>query len=109
MFIDHNEFPDNFFDCIVSNPPYIKTRDIQNLQKEVQQEPFMALDGGPDGLDFYRNIAQNAKKYLNENGKIYLEFGINQAEDIKNIFADYGSVIIIKDIFGNERIAVVTK
>jgi len=97
------------FEVIISNPPYIPSLDILSLDKEVGFEPKLALDGGEDGLDFYREISKNAKKYLTENGKIYLEFGINQAQDIINIFADYTSVEIIKDIFGNERIAVVTK
>ncbi len=97
------------FDIIISNPPYIPTKDIIDLDKEVKFEPVLALDGGIDGLDFYKIIAENAQNYLNNNGKIFLEFGIGQSEDIKKIFINYSSVEIIKDIFGKERIAVVTK
>ena len=96
VFIDHNEFPDNFFDCIVSNPPYIKTNDIQNLQKEVQQEPFMALDGGPDGLDFYRNITKFWSKKLKNhstndknNGVLAFEVGYDQAECVEEILLNF--------------------
>lgn len=56
------------FDIIVSNPPYIETRTIQTLDKEVQMEPKLALDGGEDGLDLYRRIIKEAYKYLNSNG-----------------------------------------
>jgi len=97
------------FDVIISNPPYIPSKDIALLEKEVSFEPKMALDGGEDGLEFYRNIANNAKDFLNDNGLIFLEFGINQANDIKRIFNEYSNVKIINDINGIERIAVVKK
>ncbi len=97
------------FDCILSNPPYIPSEDVKGLDKEVSFEPINALDGGKDGLDFYKIISGQAKNYLNDNGRIYLEFGINQAYDIKKIFSDYSEVEIKKDINGIERIAIIKK
>ncbi|MEG2001678.1 MAG: peptide chain release factor N(5)-glutamine methyltransferase [Clostridia bacterium] len=95
------------FDVILSNPPYIKREDIEKLQKEVKDfEPTMALDGGVDGLDFYRIIAENAKKYLNEDGFVIMELGINQAADVAKLFEDYKNVEIINDIMGVERILI---
>lgn len=93
------------FDCILSNPPYIPTNDIKTLDKEVQKEPILALDGGVDGLDFYKIIAKNAYKYLNPNGFIMLELGINQAQFVKELFdtEKYSSVEIISDINGIDR------
>lgn len=79
------------FDLIISNPPYIPSSDIPNLQKEIfLHEPHNALDGGDDGLDCYREIACKSSNFLNENGKIILEIGIGQENDIKNIFQEYG-------------------
>ena len=70
------------FDIIVSNPPYIESDTIKTLEKQVQNEPSIALDGGKDGLKFYKIIADYAWKYLNVNGKIYLEIGYNQKEKV---------------------------
>jgi release factor glutamine methyltransferase len=93
------------FDVIISNPPYIKTQDMQSLQKEVKDfEPSIALDGGVDGLDFYRTIAVNAKKFLNSNGVVLLECGIGQANDISKMFDGYSKVEIIKDFENIDRI-----
>ncbi len=93
------------FDVIVSNPPYIKSEDIKGLQKEIKDfEPLMALDGGQDGLHFYREIAKNAKKYLKDGGALFLECGQGQAEEIKQIFADFSQVEIIKDYENIDRI-----
>lgn len=78
---------DKIFDIIISNPPYIPTNDIENLQDEVRlYEPRIALDGGLDGLDFYRKIAEQSQKFLKNNGDIFLEIGYNQYQDVKNIF-----------------------
>jgi len=75
------------FDIIISNPPYIPTGEIDNLQDEVKlYEPRIALDGGCDGLKFYRQIALQAQNFLNVNGRIYLEIGYNQHLDIQKIF-----------------------
>ncbi len=70
------------FDLIASNPPYIPTGDLVHLQKEVQFEPAIALDGGKDGLDLYRRITDNAAKYLKPGGFLYLEVGVGEADPV---------------------------
>lgn len=93
------------FDMIVSNPPYIKTEEIDTLDKEVKDyEPRIALDGGEDGLDFYRRICEGAKQRLNEHGKLFLEAGYGEAEEIKKMLENDFNVEIIKDISGIDRI-----
>ena len=89
-------------DIIISNPPYIKTEDIKSLDKELSFEPKMALDGGSDGLDFYRIIRDKYLNTLNKNGLLLLEIGNEQDGDIKALFEN---AMIIKDIYGNDRIA----
>jgi release factor glutamine methyltransferase len=75
------------FDLIVSNPPYIASAEIATLDPEVRDfDPRAALDGGADGLDFYRRLATEGKNFLQPNGKIMLEFGDGQADAIKKIF-----------------------
>lgn len=97
------------FDYILINPPYIPTSDIETLDKEVKDyEPILALDGGVDGMDVYRKIASEYQNYLNENGVLMLEIGINQTEQIKELF---GTVEFIKD-YNNppiERVAIIRK
>ncbi len=73
-------------DVIVSNPPYIRSDEISSLQKEVQREPKMALDGGKDGLVFYRVLINDWSKHLKENGFMAFECGEDQSNDIKKIF-----------------------
>jgi len=102
--------PDKTFskcDMIVSNPPYIKSQDIADLQSEVKKEPLTALDGGEDGLIFYRNILKNWKSLLNENGYVVFEIGDEQKEDIFDIFTENGftDIHVEKDFLGNDRIA----
>ena len=93
------------FDVIISNPPYIKSEDIKGLQREIREfEPIMALDGGEDGLHFYRVIAENAKNYLKDGGMLFLECGAGQAEEIKNLLTDFSQVEIIKDYENIDRI-----
>lgn len=93
------------FDIIVSNPPYIKTEEIDTLDKEVKDyEPRIALDGGEDGLDFYRRICEGAKQRLNEHGKLFLEAGYGEAEEINKMLENDFNVEIIKDISGIDRI-----
>ena len=78
---------DSKFDLIISNPPYIPKAEIETLQPEVRDfDPRAALDGGADGLDFYRRISAEAKSFLKPDGKIILEFGDGQADAIKKIF-----------------------
>ncbi len=94
---------DDTFDIIVSNPPYIKTDVIKTLDSEVRAEPLIALDGGRDGLDFYRAIIGRYSKNVKKGGYMILEIGYDQAGDIKKlcdceIFKDYG---------GNDRVAVI--
>lgn len=93
------------FDIIVSNPPYIKTEEIDTLDKEVKDyEPRIALDGGEDGLDFYRRICEGTRQRLNEHGKLFLEAGYGEAEEIKKMLENDFNVEIIKDISGIDRI-----
>ena len=100
---------DGKFDLITANPPYIPTKDIETLDKKVKDfEPTLALDGGADGLDIYRRIAEILDNYLSDNGTMLLEFGIGQEGTMKEIFASY-NVEIIPDFEGVDRIAVVTK
>ena len=91
--INHNVFSDTFsekFSLIVSNPPYIPTGDIQSLDIEVQNEPHSALDGGSDGLDFYRTITERYKDNLFPGGALMFELGIGQADDVAAIFEKNG-------------------
>ena len=107
-FIKSNMFENinDKFDIIVSNPPYIETQTIANLSKEVQNEPRIALDGGADGLAFYRIIAKEAKKYLNRNGWILFEIGYNQKEAVSNLLQEekHENITCIKDLNGNDRV-----
>ena len=97
------------FDVIVSNPPYIPTSDVQKLDSKVKDfEPQLALDGDSDGLKFYRIIENKLDEHLKDDGVLLLEFGVNQADDIKRIFEKY-DVEILKDLEGLERIAVVKR
>ena len=98
--------PDELFDGLISNPPYIPDGDIEALSAEVRNEPRLALAGGPDGLDFYRRMAEDGWKHICPGGFCAVEFGAGQAEDVKHIldgsgrFSDYE---IIKDLNGLER------
>ncbi|MEG1394405.1 MAG: peptide chain release factor N(5)-glutamine methyltransferase [Clostridia bacterium] len=100
---------DGKFDIIVSNPPYIPTDDIQALQTEVKDhEPMIALDGGKDGLDFYRILAEQSEKHLTEKGIVAVECGINQAQKIVEMFSQYHCEIV-KDLEGIDRIVIATR
>lgn len=95
------------FDVILTNPPYIKSADIETLQTEVKDfEPKLALDGGEDGLDFYKRIFAEAQNYLNASGVIIAECGAGQAEEIKRIAAGKFSVSVVKDYENIDRIIV---
>ncbi len=83
--------PGEHFDLIVSNPPYIASAEIETLQPEVRDhDPRGALDGGPDGLDFYRRLATEAKVFLQPHGKLMLEFGEGQADAISALLTAQG-------------------
>lgn len=107
-FINSNMFEniDEKFDIIVSNPPYIETETIKKLSKDVQQEPHIALDGGFDGLEFYKIIASEYEKYLNDNGTLLLEIGYNQKQSVTELFINR-NVECIKDLAQNDRIIIV--
>ena len=96
------------FDILVSNPPYIEKNIIPTLSKEVQSEPQIALDGGEDGLDFYRIIAKEGYKYVKSGGYILVEIGYNQKENVINIFKKYEKKYIaikcIKDLNRQDRV-----
>lgn len=97
------------FDLIVSNPPYIKTGDIKELQREVKFfDPMISLDGGTDGLDCYRYIAKNIRRNLDDDGRIYLEIGKDQDLDVETIFADNGFKLLkkLKDLNNIYRVMV---
>ena len=98
--------PDLKIDFIVSNPPYIETEVVKTLDAEVVlNEPNLALDGGEDGLDFYRKIISQAKKHLNANGKLYFEIGYNQGESVSVLMKeDFKNIEVIKDYGGNDRV-----
>lgn len=113
-FINSNMFNniEEKFDIIVSNPPYIETETINKLEIEVQNEPHLALDGGIDGLKFYKTIANNAFKYLNENGYLLLEIGYNQQNSVTQLLQDIGkykNIETIKDLGGNYRVVIARK
>ena len=94
------------FDAVLSNPPYIRTDVIASLEKQVQYEPHMALDGGKDGLDFVRNISLQARSHLVPGGLLEMEIGFDQAEDEKAILRDAGftEIEVLKDLGGNDRV-----
>jgi release factor glutamine methyltransferase len=97
------------FDLIVSNPPYIASAEIEGLAPEVRDfDPRLALDGGGDGLEFYRRIASQAGPFLKPSGKLMLEFGDGQAEALKNIFSEEKWIVdeIVADYSARPRILI---
>lgn len=97
------------FDIIVSNPPYIRKDEIKKLSEEVQKEPKIALDGGEDGLDFYRIITEQAINYLKTGSFLCFEIGYNQKNDVIKIIEDeqnYKNTYCKKDLYGNDRIII---
>lgn len=107
------DLPNRKFDMIVSNPPYIPRCDIENLSDEVKKEPMLALDGGDDGLDIIRFLIGEGLTYLNENGKMLIEFGFDQGEimdtllDEKQKEGKIKHYEIIKDYGGNDRVTLI--
>jgi release factor glutamine methyltransferase len=104
---------DQKFDLVISNPPYIPSKDIQNLQPEIRLfEPVPALDGGRDGLDSFRFILDEAHLYLVPGGTILLEMGFDQKEGIQNIskrYPEYQSIEFIRDLAGHNRVVLIKK
>ena len=92
------------FDIIVCNPPYIPSGDIAGLQREVRDfEPRLALDGGADGLDYYRRIAEDAGKYLVRGGMLVMEVGLGEAESVVKLFRYCDYSMVVKDFNGIDR------
>ena len=99
----------NKFDLIVTNPPYIRSGDFAGLAREItEHEPVLALDGGADGLDFYRRIAADARACMNPGACLMTEIGFDQAEDVTAILTDAGFTIIevIRDYNGLDRVLI---
>ena len=97
------------FDIIVSNPPYIETDVIKNLSKQVQNDPKIALDGGKDGLLFYRKLIKEAPNFLNYNGYLCMEIGYDQKEKVIEIAKQeeiFSKIEAIKDLSGNDRVII---
>ena len=105
IFECYRDFEAKSFDLIASNPPYIKTDEIETLQTEVGYEPKTALDGGADGLDFYRAIVQHWTPLLKSGGAMAFELGEGQAEYVGGLMADHGYINIktAKDLGGTDR------
>lgn len=113
-FVESNLFQDlgqEKYDIIVSNPPYIRRKELETLDREVRREPRLALDGGEDGLDFYREIIDRGYEYLKYGGYICLEIGYDQKEEVMQIIKDkkqYIDTYCKKDLYDNDRV-IVTK
>ena len=103
-YVNHDKY-----DIIVSNPPYIRTSDIEDLEIEVKKhDPLLALDGSEDGLMFYEKITDDAKEHMNDEGYLLYEIGYDQGEDVKKIMLknDFKEIEIIKDLAGLDRVVV---
>ena len=97
---------DGVFDAVLSNPPYIATSVIPTLEKQVQFEPVLALDGGADGLDFVRKIASSAKDHLVPGGILQMEIGYDQGKEARDILRKegYRKISVIKDLEDCDRV-----
>lgn len=110
IFTDYKNFADNQMDCIISNPPYISTKELSLLSEDVQHEPVAALDGGNDGLDFYRAITKNWNNKLTKDGIFAFEIGINQKTAVCKILKSSGITnIFVYDDINNIPRAVIGK
>ncbi len=97
------------FDVIVSNPPYIRTEVIPTLSNEVQAEPHMALDGGADGLLFYRRLLDICPSHIKKGGWLFLEIGYDQREDLQTLCDERGLICqFYRDFGGNDRVCAVS-
>lgn len=102
-------FKEKMFASITANPPYVKTDDISMLASEIKDyEPLEALNGGADGLRFYRKIIENAPKYLLKNGLIFLEIGMGQAEAVykQAVIKGFEVIDVVKDLAGIQRVMI---
>ncbi len=100
------------FDLIISNPPYVPTQELKSLAREISFEPVLALDGGIDGLDFYRRITSQAAGYLKEGGLLAFEVGINQAGQVKDMLEaeeKFDDLRIIEDYNNIQRVLIARK
>lgn len=99
------------FDAVISNPPYLTSQDLENLQPEIHFEPRAALDGGVDGLDFFRRIASRAREVLKPGGYVFFEMGLGQASSVSEILEanEFGSVKMFKDDTGINRFVSAVK
>ena len=104
-FINSNMFENikEKFDIIITNPPYIKSDEIVKLSKNVQAEPKLALDGGEDGLKFYKIIAKEVSNYLNKDGTLLMEIGFDQGKVVAELFENSKC---IKDYANNDRVVI---
>lgn len=93
------------FDLIITNPPYIDTQELMTLDVS-RQEPLLALDGGERGMELIERILMEAPNYLNENGLLLMEIGMEQAQDVKKAAADYAEVTIEQDLFKRDRYVI---
>ena len=112
QFVRSNMFEkiDQVFDLIVSNPPYIDTDEIEDLDDEVKNyDPYIALDGGELGLKYYNIIHDNLRKHLSKNGMIIMEIGEDQKDLIISLFNDFNLVESLKDLSGNDRVLIFKK
>jgi release factor glutamine methyltransferase len=104
--------PGTLFDFIVSNPPYISEGEMAGLDDGVKDfEPDIALDGGKDGLDFYRAFAMQSGYFLKPGGKLYCEIGYSQKNSVSTIFSSHGwkDVTTLKDLAGRPRVVISTR
>ena len=95
------------YDIIVCNPPYIESSVVDTLMPEVKDyEPHIALDGGSDGLDYYKRIIDNVNNYMEDGGYLFFEIGYNQGKDVKLLMenAGFGDVKVVKDYAGLDRV-----
>lgn len=98
------------FDIITANPPYIPSETVKTLSEEVQKEPILALDGGADGLDLYRRIAESFAEHLNAGGALLMEIGFDQGESVPALFAAAEGITVglLKDLANNDRVVSAT-
>jgi len=107
-----NNLTPNTYDLVISNPPYIRSGDIDTLQPEVRREPRVALDGGADGLEVYRRIADSASQYLKDKGYLILEMGFGQTDAIVKILTKnrrFEIIEVVQDYNNIQRVIVAQK